>query len=158
MTDPTEAELKAAGLDRGKWQRLVDKVHRGNLTEAKLTVTALATLRAHQPKGELMTRNLMQSESWTTRVNDTIALVDMSPGHRTNLLRMLERNAERIKDTYMFSILIAQWPDQDTVAAMFVEADFDDMVDADPIEWLHGLPLVKKLIELGAESGVDHGE
>lgn len=102
-----------------------------------------------------MTRNLMQAQEWTTRIGETVKLTDMTASHRTNLLRMLERNAERIKDAYLFSIMISEWPPEETMAFLHVEQDFDDMLDADPVEWLHGLPLVKRLVELGAESGVD---
>lgn len=51
MTDPTDAELEAAGLDRRKWKGILDVVHQGNLEEAKLTVKALAIVRADYQKG-----------------------------------------------------------------------------------------------------------
>jgi hypothetical protein len=51
VSDPTDEELAAAGRDREQYERLVEKVHNGNRAEAKLTIQALAAVRARHQRG-----------------------------------------------------------------------------------------------------------
>lgn len=49
MTDPTDKELAAAGRTREAFEKIV-AMHEGNRAEAKLTIKALAEVRARHKK------------------------------------------------------------------------------------------------------------
>lgn len=44
--EPTDEELAAAGRSREEYQRLVDKLHRGNRAEALKTLRAIIEVRS----------------------------------------------------------------------------------------------------------------
>lgn len=81
--------------------------------------------------------DLYQQTSWMSGDGETIRLEDMATGHRVNLVRWLERRAERLQEAELWEFAGA--PD---------DVWSPDYYDEDPIKWLHDTPLVRRLDEL----------
>ena len=109
--------------------------------------------------------NLGQTQTWTTKDGTTLLLTQMSLRHKRNVVAMLERYAASIELTVScreMALLnqpvptvlgshgrdipgppVSLWPGGE-MAEEALLAEFDAR-QADPVAWLHTLPLVKEL-------------
>lgn len=91
---------------------------------------------------------LYQRKVWTTREGVTMALKEMTPDHRRNLLRYFERRAAAMKDSEEWKIALGPIEPP--------EEYFDHMFSATPQEWLSQLPLYKALRKLVCKDAMTH--
>ena len=87
-------------------------------------------------------------EAKAAAIHDKLDALDaMTPQHRRNLLRWLERHADKLKDSAEWSWVMGPQPSGDMASADF-EAAFDEMLRQGPREWLHETPFVKRLVRM----------
>lgn len=99
-----------------------------------------------------MRNDLYQDERWTTRDGKTLALEDMTPEHRRNLLAMLRRRADSYKLSAQMSLAYGMQPSGDAACDAF-DAMCDEIGRTPAAQWLEELPLVERLRELvGADA------
>jgi len=103
---------------------------------------------------------LRQTERWTTKDGRELALEEMTPAHRDNLVAMYHRKAVTLKrrdDVDLICLVddhapVLTFPDGSS-ASMINDA-VDDMlnarIDEDPHAWLDRQPLIRRLRELNA--------
>jgi hypothetical protein len=90
---------------------------------------------------------LYQAEVWTTKDGREIALGDMTPEHRRNLLAWIRRRAEQLKWSAELRICAGPGPSGDAASDCF-DAIFDEMLRTPAAEWIEEQPLVARLREL----------
>lgn len=86
------------------------------------------------------------TETWTTREGEVIALEDLEPSHRRNILRWTARRIERVREVegWRWAIQVALHDGGDMAHdAIESEAAFVD--ESSPVEFFNSLPLVKAL-------------
>lgn len=97
-----------------------------------------------------MPHPLDQSGMWANREGLSIQVSTMSSAYALNAYRMMERNALAIALKYSIYLGTISRPSEDTVAFDLVEAEINSEIDrmqADPVEWLRGKPLMKALAD-----------
>lgn len=90
---------------------------------------------------------LRQTERWTTKDGRVLALEDMTPDHRTNLVAMYHRQANTLKwahDSDSISLVYSM----DIEPSNGILDELDHWIDEDPHVWLDRQPLIKRLREL----------
>jgi hypothetical protein len=71
----------------------------------------------------------------------------MTPRHRANLRRWLNRNRERIYESEVHSFVFGMKPRGDAAQDAF-ESAFNELMDYTPKQWLMETPLYRKLIRM----------
>ena len=89
-------------------------------------------------------------ETWTTKDGRTLRLEDMTPEHRGNTLRMIQRHprVETIRMCMMLELSVASY-DAPDMASDAIDLEADRLMLATPDEVMNQTPLGRRLIELG---------
>lgn len=95
--------------------------------------------------------DLDNDETWTTGDGETIALEDMEPRHRRNVLAWLEKRAEALKLADDLSLCSVVGPSGDAASDMF-EMSVGQQFEMSAAEWLEEQPLVIALRDLESEA------
>lgn len=88
-----------------------------------------------------------QEEWWKPADGQRVRLVDMMPTHRANLLRWLERNARAIEFNDSLAYLAGPFTAGGDMA-MDAESDWLDQKGEDPVAWMKGTKLYRRLAVL----------
>lgn len=75
---------------------------------------------------------------WRTRDGRLLPLEEIDRAHRRNLIAFLERRAAQIQDDYVHRMLNLDMP---------IEV-FDEIIMTEPVRFVRGLPLMRRLLEL----------
>ncbi|NUT90827.1 MAG: hypothetical protein HOY78_02240 [Saccharothrix sp.] len=97
------------------------------------------------PPGVSVLDLLDQQKWWVTKDGKAMRLREMSPGHRANLLALLERKAVELRKTENWRYITADAPDEVVDAAIAEEVAPDERKRKQARKWLHQQPLVKRL-------------
>jgi hypothetical protein len=91
----------------------------------------------------------LNTETWTTRDGETIALEDMTPEHRENTLNFIGRRMHRYRDVIVLHYLFeAAWHDGGDAAQDALDAIAYHAETAPLEELMDSLPIVRRLREL----------
>lgn len=98
-------------------------------------------------------RSLDQTRVWTTRAGITMTLEEMDPGHRCNLMAMMERQAGQFKWRYEWSFgLEVAMHDGGEMAHDALEGELSRIENTPAVEWMRETPLYRRLVELDEET------
>lgn len=122
--------------------------------------------------------NLMQTEVWTTREGLTVRVDEMELPHLVNTVAFLERKAPQLELRHTMNLLLvlaqklpsiigqdeqgndiqshpSDWQDTFPRGEMAIDAFEREMNwrHEHPVQWLHTLPLVRRMDELINEKG-----
>jgi len=87
-------------------------------------------------------------QDWETKEGGTLALEDMAPSHRRNVIAWLHRHARQLQLAEGMAFCSGALPNPDSAAWDMVIGGIHEQFGMDATEWLEDTPLMRRLREL----------